>query len=523
MAPGRLPALLGCVLAWAAWGSSGRPAAAPLHLTVGGEVLFTVSDAFVSYTIDSAAVCSKGWTFPSNVDDVTIARVKLLSYPGLVIRFGGTSADNEQFRDASTPLLPRLPTVANGGLGKDGCNITAAQWRDLAAFAASVNASLVYGIDSLLRKDAQPEGAIDLRNANGLLDLAASDPSWLTAGLGYELGNEPLAWFQGHYTNLTPAAHAADFAPLRRSIATTFKGKGKLPLTIGPDVYGLTKRGGAATTYLTDFLAARPAVDIVTIHLYSLMDGHNLSAAIFSNSTRLDVSRQSASAARAIVDAAPDFGPSTPLWVGEGSPSWQVVCDGGCGALGSNITFELAYLDQLGSFASSGVSLFARQCLNSVINPQTDHSGGVTPGFWSGILWKKLMGNAALNVSAAAGFPAGIRAYAHSTPPALGAKGGTTLMLLNLNAVPAQVSPSWPARACATDEAHRYTLSAGPETRNCSSWGDCGATVLLNGKTLSFASKDAVTLPSLEGVASGCKNVALPPHTVTWLVVAGSV
>lgn len=149
------------------------------------RVIFTVLPSFVSYTIDAAALCSKGWSFPANVDAVTTARVRLLSEPALVIRFGGTSADNEQFADASTPILPRLPKVAIGGLGQDGCNITASQWRELAAFAKAVNASLVYGINSLLRVGAQPEGAIDLVNGDGLMQLAALDGDTV---LGFELG-----------------------------------------------------------------------------------------------------------------------------------------------------------------------------------------------------------------------------------------------------------------------------------------------------------------------------------------------
>jgi hypothetical protein len=525
--------LLGIGLA-AAPAQKDKPAAVTVRVDSGRQV-FEVSPAFVSYTIDSAAVCDKSWTFPSNVDAVTTARVRLLSDPGLVIRFGGTSADNEQLQAAGTPILPRLSRVANGYLGQDGCNITAPQWRALAEFAAAVNASLVYGLDSLLRQHAQPEGAIDLRNADGLLSLAAEKPLSL---FGYELGNEPLAWSQQHYTNLTAAQHAADFAPLRKRIAVHFGGKGgggPLPRTIGPDVYGLTRRGGSATAYLQEFLAARPPVDIVTIHLYSLMDGKNLSADVFYNSTRLDFSQRSASTARAIIDAAPGLGPETPLWVGEGSPSWKLICDHGCGALGRNITYELAYLDMLGSFARSGVELFARQCLNSVLNPQTETTGGATPGYWTGILWKRLMGTAVFNATvsvnvvataegeaaagdAAASVALGLRAYAHRTPHSTN---GVTLLLLNLNDATITVAPTFAglaathanAAASLSPSCGRYTLSAGPSTRRYVQ------SVLLNGKRLDFSSKDSTSLPDIDGVETGCDNVALPPHSATWLVV----
>lgn len=443
----------------------------PITVTVSATPIFTVLPAFVSFTIDSASLCSTGWTFPANVDPVTLARVRLLSEPGLVIRFGGTSADNEQLTQPGVPLLPRLATVVRGGLGQDSCNITALKWHQLLSFAASVNASLVYGVDSLLRVGAKPRGAIDLRNADGLLALASSsDPRRKAALMGLELGNEPTSWATQHYTNLTPAEHAADFGALRRSVARSFKGGGAagdpLPRILGPDVYGLTKRDGTATTYLTSFLAAKPELDIVTIHLYPLLDIGNVSAQSFANESLLNISRQSALAARSIVDRAAGFGVRTPLWVGEGSPSWRLVCNHGCGALKHNLTFELANLDMLGSFAASGVELFARQCLNSIINPQTDTSGGATPGYWTSILWKQLMGDMVLNVSSAASY---VRSYAHAKPDSI------TLMLLNLRGETTQVAPSFRhfTTSCKTSTtAQRWTLEAGPNQRNCTSWGD---------------------------------------------------
>eukprot|EP01052_Picozoa_sp_SAG31_P000549 SAG31_NODE_16_length_36206_cov_27.355728_18_plen_192_part_00 len=176
------------------WSGDAQAAAVPIGVTVDSRrPIFTVSPQFVSYTVDSASLCSRGWTFPANVDAVTTARVRLLSHPGLVIRFGGTSADNEQYDGPAAPLLPRLPEVAAGSLGRDGCNITAQKWRQLAAFASSVNASLVYGINSLLRVGANAAAPIDLRNADALFDLAASDAPTQRVLLGFELGNVSLA------------------------------------------------------------------------------------------------------------------------------------------------------------------------------------------------------------------------------------------------------------------------------------------------------------------------------------------
>ena len=306
------------------------------------EPIHRVLDAFVSFTIDSASLCEAGWSFPSHVDTVTLTRLRLLAKPGLVIRFGGTSADNEELEAPSAPMLPRLPSVLAGPLGKDGCNVTATKWKQLASFTEAINASLVYGLDSLLRQGAAPDGAIDLRNAAALFKLAADSLSRASL-LGFELGNEPLAWSQQHYTNLTARQHAKDFIALQKALHASALGS-KVSI-LGPDVYGLTKRGGAATAYVADFVGNQTPVDIVTIHMYSLMDIGNVSVATFYNESRLSVSARSAVAARQIVDKQSARGAATRLWVGEGSPAWRLQCDQGCGRLEGNITFEIAYLD----------------------------------------------------------------------------------------------------------------------------------------------------------------------------------
>ena len=130
------------------------------------------------------------------------------------------------------------------------------------------------------------------------------------------------------------------------------------------------------------------------------------------------------------------------------------------------------------------------------------------------------MGTAVLNVSTSGGGD-GVRVYAHRTPPSLDVD-GVTLMLLNLNVEPSQVTSALnaPASCTAAENSWRYTLTTGPDTRNCTSWGDCGASVLLNGKQLTFASKDSIILPSLDHVQSQCKRLTLPPHSVTWLVIS---
>ena len=158
----------------------------------------------------------------------------------------------------------------------------APRWRQLAAFAASINASLVYGVDSLTRARAANVGPIDLVNADGLFKLAAGDTDSKRALLGFELGNEPINWRTKGYTNLTAAQHAADFPTMRKHLSRIFKGWVQSPLVLGPDVWGVAQREGIATKYLREFLEAKPDVDIVTIHVYSLwIPSTNISAADF--------------------------------------------------------------------------------------------------------------------------------------------------------------------------------------------------------------------------------------------------
>merc|ERR1711998_593746 len=86
------------------------------------------------------------------------------------------------------------------------------------------------------------------------------------------------------------------------------------------------------------------------------------------------------------------LGPNIPVWVSEGSPNWKASGD-----LNSNLTFELVNVDMMGSFAQAGISVYGRQCLNSIVGPKY-----VRPGFWVSLLWKQLMGTTVVHASLSA-------------------------------------------------------------------------------------------------------------------------
>ena len=148
-------------------------AAAAEHRTavhVGGPI-FTVLPAFNSFTLDSARVCSADMELPP-LGSITTARMALLSEPGLVIRHGGSWSDNEELLEPGKPLLPPL-TPTPTWLGP-GCNLSLAKWSLLKRFVSRINASLVFGVNSLTRLHADPAAAIDLSNADLLFQLETS-------------------------------------------------------------------------------------------------------------------------------------------------------------------------------------------------------------------------------------------------------------------------------------------------------------------------------------------------------------
>ena len=156
------------------------------------------------------------------MDDVSISRLRHLS--PFVLRFGGTSQDYEQY---VAPGLPPPPTLPSLWQTHDGCNVTRDKVASLVDFAQQVNASLVYGLNALLRVGGIDGAALDPHNGVALLN--ATRPG---AVYGVSLGNEPSGWSTNRYSNMTARVHAGDFAILRHSMPD-----GKAPRLMGPDLY----------------------------------------------------------------------------------------------------------------------------------------------------------------------------------------------------------------------------------------------------------------------------------------------
>ena len=151
-----------------------------------------VSPAFLSFTIDSAALrpihCR--WPCPDTADTSGVLAERVRHLSPMVLRVGGTSADNLEWAGDGAKPLPALPAVARA-FGPQG-NITTAKLDALMRFAEAVGGELVLGLNALLRVNASGTAQWDPRNARGLLRAVASarSPGSVTAfgeGVGRSL------------------------------------------------------------------------------------------------------------------------------------------------------------------------------------------------------------------------------------------------------------------------------------------------------------------------------------------------
>lgn len=510
----RLMALAAC--------ASDADASATPDVTLGDVVVHSVEEAFLSYTIDSASLCHEppAWPFPEGLDTVTTERMRLLS--PLVLRYGGTSQDWEEFSDPSAPRLPLLPK-ARAAAGMHACNLTESKWAALVGFAETIGARLVYGLNALLRRGADPTGAWDPSNADALFALAARRGDARGVLRFVSLGNEPSNKVIG-WANVSVDGHARDWATLRRSLRTHFGADA--PLTLGPDYaaspfYAPSEEAEHADahgeelgaylpyqSYFSTWMASAPDVDIVTIHSYPIRTKRSpddpagtkkATWADFYDHGPLNNSQHAGAYARNATTKL--LGANVSVWVTEGSPNWHVPFP-----LRMNLTFELVFVDMLGSFARTGVELFARQDLNSVIGP-----GYVRPGFWVSLLWKQLMGADVVDASvSSAASTAGVRAYSHRTPAALREGGwNVSVLLINISPGPVTVSLAPPRSAVCTAQ-EEYHVTAGSTT-----------TILVNGVEPSFANASSAQPPRLApSRRPACAPVAVAARSFSFAVLA---
>ena len=344
-------------------------------VTVTEEVVNYIDRSFLSFTLDTAFFC-EAQSSESFFDNSDIRHRASLFMP-FSLRVGGTQSDYSQA--GFGPYAPELPGVREKKLG---CNYTLSQLQHLMSFASSldneVDVHVVFGLNSLTREGGTVHGKWNAVNARALVNVSSMHK------VSWELGNEPVLWsLQPFARNISAAEHAADYEVLRQLAPSS--------QLIGPDffVQCLPQYPNCDVDYLDSFLTQRPALDVVTFHLYpwlgTIDEPTTPTPASMMNITLLD---QAGTAARAVVSAVTRAKmTSHPVWMGEGSPDWKTEQDGS--ALGHNFTFEFAWLDMMGQFASNGVQRVFRQTISSVIGRES--TGRMSPAFFMSLLWKNLV------------------------------------------------------------------------------------------------------------------------------------
>lgn len=205
---------------------------------------------------------------------------------------------------------------------------SASDWEKVASFATATGASLVLGLNQLLRDwpDGGAHGCGTAADGTGCRWNPANAKAWIAHNrdhghrvYGYELGNEPGCYLPK--VNLTPAAAAHDYAVLKKTIADVYAGTSgaPLPLVLGPDVGGCSH-----AVEFNAILAGHPAVDIATFHHYVLPGStarHGVySTADFAAAAASNITQTVVQQFRAAADQQAH---GTPVWLGEGATTYS--------------------------------------------------------------------------------------------------------------------------------------------------------------------------------------------------------
>lgn len=450
------------------------------------------------------------------------AAVKELS--PFTLRLGGSLEDYITYAIDDNDPCP--PLVANASVQfkfSGGC-LTKQRWSELAHLCKDAGCRVVFGLNQLVGRthvaDKKWTGSWDSSNTEKLLRYTYD------SGLevyGFELGNELGGW-NGIAAQLTPQVErctlhrkkgcrralmrvscrsapqetAEDFLRLSHLLHDIWGPSHKtVPKLIGPD-------NTLDEEWFRVFLSSvGPALDAVTIHLYALGPGKDMSLPSKILDPRHDALaiETAANLSRMVGSAGPE------MWMGE---------DGGAYNSGQNGTtnrFISAFwsLTELGTFARAGFSVYCRQTLlggnYGLIDKDTLKPN---PDFFAFLLFKRLMGPRALEVKTDSGDPY-LKVFAHcSRPVAGGAKGGVALLLINFH-------PSEDVRI--GNIGTRNILHSGPRQEYLmTSPGLVNGTVAyLNGKPLVLTEQGEY--PVLQAVTrSAGEPISLPPLSYAFQV-----
>ena len=357
----------------------------------------------------------------------------------LTVRAGGTWEDGIFWDDG--PKVGR-ETKFKWKSGMQSHNLTKKAWDPFMKFWTKFGASsarIVVGLNGLNRHwgncdagpDAECHDAIpwDSRNSEAFIKHNHEQQYNI---YGYELGNEPGVWNWTWGTPIIPPRqHAADYAVLRNVLAQEHLSSSNIgdatPLVVGPDTtWGavgdelpgggrnpIAGAGGPNADYWNGTLQSAPLIDAAAFHYYALLPGLVRTWRDFVTIMR-NRSMCTAVAAHARDLASSPLAGKVPLWLGEGGASygginskegdWLTVFGG-----------ALSYLEDLGCAASNGAKIFARQQLSNYIQGNVQKTKGTYrafPAWWIAVLWKKLVGTTALEVTLSGGDASPLHVFA---------------------------------------------------------------------------------------------------------------
>jgi heparanase 1 len=400
-----------------------------VHIAVDGkQVAATVSDRFLSVSIDTAQVVGgnfwtpgqtqNGGTSPVPPFDFARPRLRALAAPlgHAYLRIGGTDADRTYYA-----LDGSIPTTAPSGYR---WILSRAQLDAVMGFASALDFQILFTLDA----GAGPRGGggpWTPDNARALVRYATSKQAPVAV---WELGNE----INGYLVTLGFSLSVGDYAHDVQTARALLAADAPAAKLAGPaSAYWPTV--GEFVGFLPPFVQLDgTGVDVITWHYYPQQSARCPLALRPATPTLLldprnldEIDRWADQVEHARATSAPN----AQIWLDETS---NAQC-GGAPGISDAFASSLWWLDELGKMARRGTSVVVRQSLTGadyglLAEPSLDPR----PDYFATLLWRRLMGARSLSATVA---QKTVRAYAHC---AAGAKSGAvTVLVINLDAAKA--------------------------------------------------------------------------------------
>lgn len=443
-----------------------------------GAPVAEVDPRFLSVAVDAAQVVGgKWWTDVARVNgarggarqpELDFGRVRLrkLAAPlaPAFVRIGGSTADDLWYDLSETPVDMPPPGFRHV--------LDRRHWTGAADFARALGFDLMFTLNA----GPGPRGPGRVwtsTNAASLVRFAA------------ERGDPVEVWELGNEVNAFPVLHGLTFKISAEQYAEDLQRARGLLERLHPG----SRLAGPSSAYWPDlgevppFLEAfmplgGPTLDVVTWHYYPQQSRRCALRALpadvelMHDPNALDEVHRWADVVERETLA---HAPGAPIWMSE---TGNAQCGGEPG-LSDRYPGGFWWIDQLGLLARRGQPVIVRQSLTGAdYGLLSEPALEPRPDYWSGLLWKRLMGTRVLDVEVAG--DRGLRVYAHCPPDGP----GLSIAVLNLRRERGAVLRLQGVRA---DRARAFRLAP----------SDDGRGMTLNGKVLEV--DDAGELPSLEG------------------------